>query len=311
MDDLNTGKTTAGNVILSTSHLTKRYGMKRAVDDVSMTVHEGDIYGFVGLNGAGKTTVIRLITGLIKKDGGGFELFGTPDTQPLGSHRRRISSMVETPALYLNMTGEENLRMQCAVMQEKTSCIPDLLKLVGLDAKNKQCAKNYSLGMRQRLGIAMALVGDPALMLLDEPTNGLDPEGIIEVRDLLKNLNREKGITVIVSSHILTELSKLANTYGFIHNGKLLREISATEIEKTCGHSTILTVDDPQAAAALLAPRYTVKQAENDKIELDGLHSPTELVHLLDTRKIRVSAMQTVSRDLESYFIELIGGHAQ
>lgn len=215
--------------ILTTTNLCKKYGANLAVDNVNMTVNQGDIYGFVGLNGAGKTTVIRLITGLINKTSGSFDLFGMPDSGNLCNERRKISSMVETPALYLNMTSVDNMKIQCAIMQMPIVGISDLLKLVGLDSTSRVLAKNFSLGMRQRLGIAMALVGDPKFMLLDEPTNGLDPEGIIEIRDLLLSLNKTKGITILISSHILSELSKLATTYGFIHKGKLIKQISAED----------------------------------------------------------------------------------
>lgn len=293
--------------ILTTNGLTKLYGLKRAVDGINMTVREGDIYGFVGLNGAGKTTVMRIITGLSKKSGGSFNLFGTPDSANLDSNRHKISSMVETPAIYLNMNGVDNLKMQCHIMRADFKVIPELLKLVGLDSKNMQHAKNYSLGMRQRLGIAMALVGDPSFMMLDEPTNGLDPEGIIEVRDLLKDLNAKRGITIMVSSHILTELSKLATTYGFINKGKLVKEISAAQIESINGHKVTIEVDNPDMALVALAKKVDTKRVGN-KLEINSEVTISDIVHYLDTMQITVNSAITQKLDLENYFMDLIGG---
>lgn len=291
--------------ILTTTNLCKKYGANLAVDNVNMTVNQGDIYGFVGLNGAGKTTVIRLITGLINKTSGSFDLFGMPDSGNLCNERRKISSMVETPALYLNMTSVDNMKIQCAIMQMPIVGISDLLKLVGLDSTSRVLAKNFSLGMRQRLGIAMALVGDPKFMLLDEPTNGLDPEGIIEIRDLLLSLNKTKGITILISSHILSELSKLATTYGFIHKGKLIKQISADGIFADCGKTLVLDVDNVSAAYAALKVKHTPAIKEN-KIYLAEEVSISELSHTLEAVNVTLNGINTVSRDLEHYFIDLI-----
>lgn len=295
------------NVILQTYNLSKYYGLKRAVDNLNMTVHQGDIYGFVGLNGSGKTTAIRLMTGLIKKSGGGFSLFGTPDSQNLTAHRRKISSMVETPAIYLNMNASDNLKVQCNVLEVSYNRIPELLQLVGLDPNSPVKSKNFSLGMKQRLGIAMALAGDPQLMILDEPTNGLDPGGIVEIRELLLHLNRNFGITIIISSHILTELSKLANTYGFINYGQIIKEVSAAEIEHSVGKKLIVTVDKPAETLNLIKDRYALKLFGN-RFEIDNVENPTDFIHLLDSADVKVLDFNTVTADLESYFINLIGG---
>ena len=219
--------------ILTTENLSKIYAGSPAVDGVSMTVNEGDIYGFVGRNGAGKTTLIRMLAGLAQKSSGSFSIFGVSDTdREINSVRRDMRVMVETATLHSGLTAVHNMTIQCKLLGEKTDCIPELLRAVELDRTGKKQVKNFSLGMRQRLAIAVAMVGNPKLLILDEPTNGLDPEGIFLVRELLVKLNRERGVTILVSSHILTELSKFATCYGFIEKGKLIKEISAEELLK-------------------------------------------------------------------------------
>ena len=217
--------------IIKTQNLSKIYKGVPAVDGVSITVNEGDIYGFVGRNGAGKTTVIRMLAGLAKKSSGAYSLFGIPDTDSaITSVRRNVRVMVETATLHAGLTAEQNMTIQCKLLGQSTECIPKLLHEVELDATGKKAVKNFSLGMKQRLAIAMAMVGEPKLLLLDEPTNGLDPEGIFKVRELLVKLNREKGVTILVSSHILTELAKFATCYGFIEGGRLIKELTAEQL---------------------------------------------------------------------------------
>lgn len=289
--------------ILSTEKLTKRYGFKAAADSVDMHVKRGSIYGFVGLNGAGKTTVIRMIAGLIRKSAGGFTLFGTPDTGDIDRARRKLSAMVETPALYLNMTGEENLKVQFDILGISGDA-PSLLRSAGLE-KSRVPVKSYSLGMRQRLAIAMALAADPELMLLDEPTNGLDPEGIAEVREILIDLKSRKGVTILISSHILNELGRVADCFGFIDSGKLLREVDASEIAAGTGTLTVAKVSDTEKALAILEGR--AEPYRQDIAVREGV-SVSELVHILDAADVEVREINTVRRDLETYFLELIGG---
>lgn len=215
--------------ILETHALTKRYGECKVLNGLDMHVPKGSIYGFVGKNGAGKTTLIRIICGLQKPASGGYSLYGQQYGQKsIADARRRIGAVVETPSIYLDMTARDNIRIQYRILGVPSeNAIDGLLKLVGLSDTGNKKAKNFSLGMRQRLGIAVALAGDPDFLILDEPVNGLDPQGIIETRELILKLNREMGITVLVSSHILDELSKIATHFGFIDGGAIVKEISA------------------------------------------------------------------------------------
>ena len=218
--------------ILRTNHLTKRYNNRAVVNDLSMTIHEGDIYGFIGKNGAGKTTLIRMITGLASPSDGNILLFGSPE---LKVGRSAIGTVIESPALYPGMTARQNLIVQCKLQGIRDESQADaILTLVGLDDTGHKKAKDFSLGMRQRLAIAIALIGSPRLLILDEPTNGLDPEGIKEVRELILKLNRDRKITVLISSHILGELSKFATRYGIIHHGKLIEEFTENQLWERC-----------------------------------------------------------------------------
>lgn len=219
-------------VILKTNHLTKRYGHRAVVENLSMTIHQGDIYGFIGKNGAGKTTLIRMVTGLAAPSDGSIQLFGSGS---LLEGRSRIGTVIEAPAFYPGMTARENIIAFSRLQGLRDfSHVEELLELVGLDHTGKKKCRNFSLGMKQRLAIAIALIGDPELLILDEPTNGLDPEGMKEVRDLILKLNQERGITVLVSSHILGELSKFATRYGIIHHGKLIEEFTEEDLWRRC-----------------------------------------------------------------------------
>ncbi len=213
--------------ILRTNHLTKKYGTHCVVKDLSLTVQEGDIYGFIGKNGAGKTTLIRMIAGLAKPTEGNLLLFGG---QNLTAARAAIGTVIENPALYPNMSARNNMMAQVKLKGESPEQIDRLLELVGLGDTGRKKAKNFSLGMRQRLAIAIALIGSPKFLILDEPTNGLDPQGIREIRELIIKLNQEEKITVLISSHILSELSKFATRYGIIHNGQLIEEFTEQEL---------------------------------------------------------------------------------
>lgn len=219
-------------VVLRTNHLTKYYHHRPAVKDLSMTIHEGDIYGFIGKNGAGKTTLIRMITGLAAPSDGTILLFGSSD---LRTARKQIGTVIESPAIYPGMTARENLLVQYKLLGIKDESQADaILTLTGLKDTGSKKAKDFSLGMRQRLAIALALIGNPRFLVLDEPTNGLDPEGIKEIRDLILKLNKDRNITVLISSHILGELSKFATRYGIIHQGRLIDEFTEEQLHTRC-----------------------------------------------------------------------------
>jgi ABC-2 type transport system ATP-binding protein len=217
--------------VLKTKGLSKTYGRTAALNGVDMNVPAGSIYGLVGKNGSGKTTLMRLVTGLALPSGGTFTLYGTADGAGLREARKRIGAVIETPAVFPAMNAWDNLAMQCRIKNVRdTACITPLLETVGLADTGKKKAHNFSLGMKQRLALALVLAGGPDFLLLDEPANDLDPEGIIEMRELLVRLSRERGKTILISSHILPELSRLATHYGFINNGKLIKEVEASEI---------------------------------------------------------------------------------
>src|SRR5699024_10763915 len=240
--------------VLKTNALKKSYGHYKALNGLTMSVPKGEIYGLVGKNGAGKTTLIRLICGLQKPTGGEYSIYGISNKQKeIIKARRRIGAVVETPSIYLDMTAEDNLRMQYRVLGLPSfEGIEDVLKMVGLENTGRKKVKDFSLGMRQRLGIAVAIVGDPDFLILDEPINGLDPQGIVEMREIILKLNREYGITVLISSHILDELSRLATYFGFIDNGRMVKEISASELEAACRKCMHLVVSDVKALSKVL-----------------------------------------------------------
>ncbi|MBQ5744766.1 MAG: ATP-binding cassette domain-containing protein, partial [Ruminococcus sp.] len=223
--------------ILTTTNLTKTYGKKDAAKDINIHVREGEIYGLIGRNGAGKTTVMRVISGLSKATSGSYELFG--------ENKFGVGVLIESPGIYPTMSAEENIRLKCIALGcNNRDYIQSLLKTVGLENTAQKPAGSFSLGMRQRLGIALALVGDPKMIVLDEPINGLDPQGIVEVRKTLERLKNEKGITIMISSHILDELSKLADSYGIIHEGRLLDEFTTEELTDRCGRYVTVRTDD-------------------------------------------------------------------
>ena len=231
--------------IMETNNLRKQYGDFVALNGLTMHVPKGSIYGFVGKNGAGKTTLIRLICGLQRATDGDFSIYGISfRDKNISDARKKMGAVVETPSIFHDLTAYDNLKMQYDILGiNDYSNINELLKLVGLDKTGKKLAKNFSLGMRQRLGIAIALCGNPEFLVLDEPINGLDPEGIVEIRKLIKKLNEERGITILISSHILDELSRVATHYGFIADGKIIKEMSASEFEEDSKKSINIVTD--------------------------------------------------------------------
>lgn len=297
--------------ILQTNSLTKKYKHFQALNGLTMNVPKGSIYGFVGKNGAGKTTLIRLICGLQEPTSGDFTLYGIRhDSRDITKSRRRMGAVVETPSIYMDMTAEDNLKQQYLVLGLPSyDGIPELLKLVGLENTGKKKAKNFSLGMKQRLGIAIALAGDPDFLVLDEPVNGLDPQGIVEMRELILKLNREKQITVLISSHILDELSRLATHYGIIDNGRMVKELSAEELEAVCRKCVRMEVSNIAALARVLdSMSVDYKIISDTTADVFAKVNVTRLATALAKENCDILSVQEKDESLESYFICLVGG---
>ena len=297
--------------VLETNALCKRYRDFTALNGLDMHIPKGAIYGFVGRNGAGKTTLIRLLCGLQEPTGGSFTLYGVNHTAPgIERCRRRMGAVVESPAIYPDMTAEENLRQQHLVLGlPAADGAAGLLHLVGLDGTGKKKAKDFSLGMRQRLGIAIALAGNPDFLVLDEPVNGLDPQGIIEMRELILKLNREHGITVLISSHILDELSRLATHYGFIDGGHMVREMSAAELESCCRKCMRMEVSDTRALSRVLdRMQAEYRIADETHADVYAELPVTELVLALAEAHCTVRSIKERDESLESFYMNLIGG---
>lgn len=296
--------------ILKSSELTKIYKKKPAVSNLNMTINKGDIYGFIGKNGAGKTTLIKMAVGLANPTSGEIELFGDHN---LNQGRRKIGTVIEAPAFVPNLSSRENMYIQWLLLGSKNeSIIDETLKLVGLDNVGNKKVKNFSLGMKQRLGIAMTLMGEPEFLILDEPVNGLDPEGIIEIRELLLKLNHEKGLTILISSHLLTELSRLATRYGIINDGKLIEELTAEELEQKCESSLIIKVNDVKKAVEIIKTQLNTENYKiigDNTIELFDHISESGLVNsTLSKNDIMVDSISVSHTDLEGYFMNAIGG---
>ena len=297
--------------VLTTENLGKRYRHFKALSGLTMHVPKGAIYGFVGRNGAGKTTLIRLVCGLQEPTSGSFTLYGVKNTEKaIVKSRRRMGAVVETPAIYLDMTAEENLRQQYRVLGLPSfEGIPELLQLVGLHNTGKKKAGNFSLGMKQRLGIAVALAGDPDFLILDEPTNGLDPQGIIETRELILRLNRERQITVLISSHILDELSRLATHYGIIDGGRMVKELSAEELENACRKCMRMEVTKVTALARVLdGMGIDYKVLSETKADVYAKINISQLTLALAKESCEVLSIEEKDESLESYFVSLVGG---
>lgn len=297
--------------VLTTSGLSKRYGKFQALDDLSMHIPKGAIYGFVGRNGAGKTTLIRLICGLQEPTQGAYSIYGIDYTdKSISKSRRRMGAVVETPSIYLDMTAVDNLKQQALILGLPSyDSIPEILKLVGLEDTGKKRVRNFSLGMKQRLGIAVALMGNPDFLVLDEPVNGLDPQGIIEIRELILKLNKEKQITVLISSHILDELSRLATHYGFIDKGRLVKEISVAELEAACRKCIKVEVTDTKALVRVLDAEGLEYEVISDTVaNIYGKVNLSQLVLALAKEECELISSHEQDESLENYFINLVGG---
>lgn len=297
--------------ILTTNSLTKKYKNFQALNGLTMHVPKGAIYGFVGKNGAGKTTLIRLICGLQEPTSGEFTLYGIQNgSKDIARSRRRMGAVIETPAIYLDMTAEENLEQQYLILGLPSfDGMQELLKLVGLENTGKKKAKNFSLGMKQRLGIAIALVGDPDFLVLDEPVNGLDPQGIVEIRELILKLNREKQITVLISSHILDELSRLVTHYGIIDGGHMVKELSASELEAACRKCVRVEMTDTKVLTRVLDSMNIDYKIISDTVaDIFAKVNVSQLAATLAKENCEILSMQERDESLESYYLSLVGG---
>ena len=293
--------------VVKINGVSKDYGSAHVLDNMSLTVPKGSIFGLVGRNGAGKTTIMRIISGLQKPTSGTVE-YGF-DNRKLGN----VGALVELPSIYSTASARENLIYQYINLGLKVDdSVDQLLEFVGLGDTGKKKAGKFSLGMRQRLGIAMAMAGNPEVLILDEPINGLDPQGIIQIRDLLININREKGVTVIISSHILSELSKLATDFAFVEGGKVVKEITAESLEDAGGlHTEFYTGTPDKLIPILLANGLTARyEQETGVVHAKGYYNLTKIVVAADQAGVNIARVVTKETDLETYFVNLVGGES-
>lgn len=296
--------------VINIQALEKTYGAKRAVNHFDMQVQQGDIYGFVGRNGAGKSTVMKLIAGLAHSNGGEIKLFG--NQMPGGVIHDRVGVLIENPGLYPRMSAFDNLMLKahCLGVADPKQQAMKLLEYVGLTQVAKKKTGQFSMGMKQRMGLALALVGDPDLLLLDEPLNGLDPEGVREIRQLLVSLKEEKNVTILISSHVLDQLGKIATRYGVIREGVMVRELSLAEVEQECQDYIEVKVADPSLALAILQerlPEIKFKAMPDGSLQVYGLADVTPVAETLSARGVAVYGLHTHKRDLEDFFVELMG----
>ena len=292
--------------VIETRSLTKRFPGKIAVNKANLHVEKGALYGLIGKNGAGKTTAMKMILGIIEPSEGDITLFGSKD---LAAERRRIGSLIEAPGIYKNCTAEENMKRFSYLAGGTDDEIKELLAFVGLGNTGSKKAGAFSLGMKQRLGIAIALLGNPELLILDEPINGLDPAGIKEIRDLIIKLNKEKGVTFMISSHLLDELGKIATSYGIINDGKLVEEISAAELTARCHDGLKIVTDDLEKAAAILTEMGLTdfKVKRTSILLLVGVARAAEINTALVKAGLAVSELSVHSNGFEEYFIKRLG----
>lgn len=296
--------------------LTKKYSSDYALQDLNMTIQEGDIYGFVGENGAGKSTLMKVIGGLVHPTSGEISLFGQREKREIIRARRQVGFLIETPSLYPHMNADENLGFYCRIFGIRDQArIGEVLQIVALtDARSKK-ASHYSLGMRQRLGLAIALLNRPQLLVLDEPINGLDPVGIVEMRKILELLAHEQGVTILISSHILGELQLLATKYGFIHRGRLIKEVAAGELLQSAQSVITISTPDPAAAIEVLKQKLqlediSLKAAGAIEIPRDSANVEQIMTVLLE-HGIPVEGFNLSAPNLEHYYMDLIGGSGQ
>ncbi|MBR2751075.1 MAG: ATP-binding cassette domain-containing protein [Clostridiales bacterium] len=297
--------------ILETDNLTKKYGNINAVDHVSIHVQRGEIYGLIGRNGAGKTTFFKMLAGLSKPTAGQFTIFGEPASNTV-KLRDRVGVLIESPGLFNSMTTFSNMKIQALSLgMNDDGYLHELLNDVGLSGKENVKVKKLSMGMRQRLGIALSLVGRPDILLLDEPINGLDPQGIVEIRELIGRLSKERNITILISSHILEELSKIATRYGIIHNGQLIDEFTHQELLKRCSERIEIRPSDPTKACTVLEQMGITeyKVVDQSIIQVfERLTESGEIVLELAKNNIKTLSIAVKNEALEDYFLSITGG---
>lgn len=297
-------------MVLQTNGLTKTYRRRNVVNNVDMKIEKGDIYGFIGKNGAGKTTLMKMICGLARPSAGNFTLF---DSDNIQEGRKKIGCVIEQPALFPGMTARENL-IYYSKMQgcDKSTDCDRILSVVGLPDTGKLKTKGFSLGMKQRLSIAIALLGNPEFLVLDEPINGLDPAGILEVRQLLLRMQRDEGMTVLISSHILGELGKMATRYGIINAGNLVEEFTAEELHQKAVHYVRISTDDQEGACQILREQFGVEKIKLLPDSSVCVYERTEEIGAMNralvSRDITVSHLAVEGQDMEKYFVERMGG---
>lgn len=298
--------------ILTTENLTKIYGEKRAADSVSLHIKKGDVYGLIGRNGAGKTTILKMICGLSCPTSGSITFEGKAGAE-LSKEMHKIGSLIETPGLFPKMSAYQNIKIKCMVCGKNDDAyIKSLLKQVGLEKVGKKPTQSFSLGMKQRLGIALALVGDPEFIVLDEPINGLDPQGIAEMREIIHKLSKERGMTVIVSSHILDELAKVADAFGIINDGKLIDEFTVEELESRCSKYTVLKVGELEKTEKVLADSGVNKYEVQDNGEIrinEEIEDTSKLIAALVGAGVPVYELASAQGTLEQYYLNRTGGN--
>ena len=297
--------------ILTTDNLTKIYGEKHAADAISLHIKKGDVYGLIGRNGAGKTTVLKMICGLSKPTSGSVTFRGKTGKE-LSTEMNKIGSLIESPGLFPKMSAYQNVKIKCiACGKNNDEYIKSLLKQVGLENVGKKPAQSFSLGMKQRLGIALALVGDPEFIVLDEPINGLDPQGIAEMREIIHNLSKVQGMTVIVSSHILDELAKVADSFGIINDGKLIDEFTFEELEKRCSKYVLLKTGDVEKTCKVLSDKgiNSYECLEDGEIRInEEIADTSKLIATLVGAGVAVYELASIQGTLEQYYLNRTGG---
>ena len=297
--------------LLETDNITKKYGPLVAVDHVSIRLKQGEIYGLVGRNGAGKTTLLKMLAGLAKPTEGSFTIFGESE-EKTARMRDRVGVLIETPGLYPNLNAMANMKIMAMFLGENDeSYLQELLDAVGLSGVGKRKVKAFSMGMKQRLGIAMSLVGHPDILLLDEPINGLDPQGIVEVRELISRLNKERNITILISSHILEELSKIVTRYGIIHNGRIIDQFSQAELLRRCQERIEIRPSDTTKAVTVIEKMgiSDFKVVDNSVIQIfERLEDSGEIVLELAKNNIKTLNISVKNENLEDYFLAVTGG---